>query len=286
MCRWKLPFFYRVVVVGGMFAVAATVAVAATPPAMENPKAAPVATCELKLKQLEPLDDTLNAEGKAGTADKPGDQIYREVGSQYLGVQFVGKDREGKDLENDQLAEFRKVVKKEPKYQSKQPLRAVAMLGGKPYAFAIDQKDSKSTAYSRLYFDANGNGDLTDDTPIDVKANPASASTAAAGERAVVDVSVSHEFPQVKAMLDIGGVKVDYAFSMHVYADPRDDDSYARYRSPRRPTARARSSCKARSTASSCWISTATVNSTTRWRFHVRRRSRAAASMAKTAICC
>ena len=35
------------------------------------------------------------------------------------------------------------------------------------FGFVLDQKDEKSKGYDRLYFDRNGNGDLTDDQPID-----------------------------------------------------------------------------------------------------------------------
>ncbi len=211
----ETPFLYRVVVVGGIFAVAPAVGSAATPSGTGNPKGAPPVTCELKLKLLEPLDGT-SAADTASVAGKQGDRIYREVESQSFCVAYPGA-HSGVVLGRDELAEFRKVVKKEPKYVSQQPLRAVATLGGKPYAFAIDKKDGKSKAYSRLYFDANGNGDLTDDAPIDGKATPAGKDNA------------SIDFPQVKAMLNIGGVKVDYAFSMQVYAESsgEEPDDYA-----------------------------------------------------------
>ena len=63
---------------------------------------------------------------------------------------------------------FKKVVTKEPaKYHAKHPFRGVATLGSKQYGFVLDKQDEKSKDYDRLYFDLNGNGDLTDNKPID-----------------------------------------------------------------------------------------------------------------------
>jgi hypothetical protein len=61
---------------------------------------------------------------------------------------------------------FRGTVRKEPSYAAPAPFRGVAGLGGYEYAFALDSDGKQAAAYNKLYFDANHNGDLTDDKPI------------------------------------------------------------------------------------------------------------------------
>ena len=62
-----------------------------------------------------------------------------------------------------------RVVHREPKkYHADHPFRAVATFGGKKYGFVLDKQTETRKGYDRLYFDLNGNGDLTDDVPIDV----------------------------------------------------------------------------------------------------------------------
>jgi len=106
-------------------------------------------------------------------------------------------------VEHSSENNFKKIVKKEPaKYFAKHPLRGVARLGSKQYGLVVDQKDEKSKTYDRLYFDLNGNGDLTDDTPIDV----ADDQKDAAGR------NVSSQFPRVDLTIDVDGKKLDYSF--------------------------------------------------------------------------
>jgi hypothetical protein len=192
------------VIAGGMVALAAGATTAAEP-----------ATCTLQLKRLAPtnyvrLNNASNDYMDLGNA--PDDSIYRMVDSQDFFLQIRDKDQEKSD---EDLANFRRVVKKEPKYESDHPFRAVAKLGGKEYAFAIDKKNAKSKSYDRLYFDANRNGDLTDDKPID-------------GQQEFADASRSScTFPQVNVTLDIDGTKVAYAFSMRVYAQMANEFKYA-----------------------------------------------------------
>lgn len=63
---------------------------------------------------------------------------------------------------------FAEIVKKQPeKYQSKVPFRGVVKLGDKRYAFVFDAVDSEARGYGVLYFDRNGDGDLTDDEMIE-----------------------------------------------------------------------------------------------------------------------
>ena len=76
--------------------------------------------------------------------------------------QFVQQDK----WSGAAQAEFQRLVKKEPKYVVPIPFRGVAKLGGRSFCFALDAVAPKAAGYDRLYFDANGNGDLTDDPKV------------------------------------------------------------------------------------------------------------------------
>ena len=81
-------------------------------------------TCTLELKRLE-------SQGRSGS-----DYIYRATSPQHFFVQ-MGKNmpRMG---DQQQTAAFKKIVKKEPKYESDFPFRSVAKLGSQEFAFALD----------------------------------------------------------------------------------------------------------------------------------------------------
>jgi hypothetical protein len=149
--------------------------------------------CKLELVRLEPLD-----------LDKSDESIvYHAVSSQ----RFIR--RSGKGIlwgpTFDPEKNFQQLVKKEPaKYLSDRPFRSVAKLGSKEFAFVLDKKDERSKGYDRLYFDLNGNGDLTDDKPVD----------------AVADKG----FPRVDLAIDIDGKKLDYAFFL--VADSHREPDY------------------------------------------------------------
>jgi hypothetical protein len=90
----------------------------------------------------------------------------------------------------------------------------VAKLGTQDYGFVLDvsppeseEKQGKSpvrsrTRYTRLYFDSNHNGDLTDDQVVE--AEPTSSSYG--------------YFPRVDVTLDVDGTEMEYAFYMRVYS--------------------------------------------------------------------
>ena len=207
--RRKSAFRCAATLAGSVLALAATVAVAAGPPQTGGSKRSPAVTCELELRQLEP---------PGGESENPADAIYRLVDPQSCYINLAGGSQAADD---DLLVEFRKVVKKEPKYVSKEKVRAVATLGGKAYGFALDKKDDKSRPLSRLYFDFNGNGDLTDDPPIDAQADAASAAPGNDNND-----NFASSFPHLKVVLDIGGAKVDYAFSFDVYGRLRESNVF------------------------------------------------------------
>ncbi|MCD4728151.1 MAG: hypothetical protein K8R46_10845 [Pirellulales bacterium] len=158
--------------------------------------------CKLELVRLE--------SGDAGGSIASDKWILRNISSQtfvlrvHKGVQS-GVDEEG----------FKKAVKKEPaKYSSKYPLRGMATLGSKQYGFVLDKKDEKSNDYDRLYFDLNGNGDLTDDKPIDkptvkqIETPPGVWSWLFSPKPS----RVKSEFPRVDLAIDVDGKKLDYSF--------------------------------------------------------------------------
>lgn len=111
------------------------------------------------------------------------------------------KDKGGGPAE----AEFRQVIKTEPKYVFQAPFRGVVKLAGRSYGFALDAVAAKAVGYDRLYFDANGNGDLTDDPKI--------SATNAAQTGPTLSQS---QFPSVNVTLDAGGEKVEHAFTLGV----------------------------------------------------------------------
>jgi hypothetical protein len=161
-------------------------------------------TFPLELKRVE-------ARGRSASFDA-WDQLFRYVGPQHF---FMQMDKNGDRVQNGEPGkEFSKVVKKEPeKYNSKHPMRAVAMLGSHDYALVLDDKEAESGKYDRLWFDKNHNGDLTDDEPIEAKesGNPASG-------------YAQSVFPRVEVTVEADGASHDYAFLFTAHANMRQKD--------------------------------------------------------------
>ncbi len=158
--------------------------------------------CKLELVRLE--------SGDAGGSIASDKWMLRNISSQT----FVLRVHEGVQSGVDEEG-FKKAVKKEPaKYFSKYPLRSVATLGSKQYGFVLDKQDEKSNDYDRLYFDLNGNGDLTDDKPIDkptvkqTETPPGVWSWLFSSRPSRVE----SEFPRVDLAIDVDGKKLDYSF--------------------------------------------------------------------------
>ena len=172
-------------------------------------QAAQAETAKLELKRL-------------GSPDKPVvgvAALYRQVQAQSF-FQQISDAKEGVTVHNQYEEDFRRLVKKEPaKYNAKSPLRAVAELGGKKYAFVLDTKDEKSNVYCRLYFDLKHNGDLTEAKVIEGKA-PAAESIGG-------PYSATYcPFPRIDITLDVDGVKMDYAFFFNAYSNNAGDFKY------------------------------------------------------------
>ncbi|NUQ65672.1 MAG: hypothetical protein HUU20_24645 [Pirellulales bacterium] len=186
-------------------------------------------TCTLALKK---------ADSAISTA--PGDRVFQ---SSYPQTFFHSLSGSAQIVAPDPLLggakkpDFSTVIKKEPaRYVAEAPFRAVAELGGKYYGFAVDiqapekgpddekaNEDGKAASttarnpadrtaiYSRLHFDLNHNGDLTDDAVIE-----------AASVRSSVAV-----FPAVELQLDFDGKRIDYAFRLLIYSRASGSVSYA-----------------------------------------------------------
>ena len=122
---------------------------------------------------------------------------------------------------------FKDVVKREPaRYVADHPLRGTVKLGSKFYGFVLDHKDGKSKGYDRLYFDLNGNGDLSNATPVDAFEPKAPQGQSPGGAPA-------SEFPRVDLTIDVDGEKLDYGFFFQagVSGQEKDGSAYALLRS-------------------------------------------------------
>lgn len=84
------------------------------------------------------------------------------------------------------------------------PFYAQVHLGDKPLLVAIDRTTSEATFYNRVWFDANGNGDLTDDPTIVLPETPATPG------------SLSATFP-VDATIQVGERALPYRFLLEIY---------------------------------------------------------------------
>jgi hypothetical protein len=135
-------------------------------------------------------------------------QVYFKLGS------AAGKS-DGKG-ESASQAEFARIITHEPVYHSANPLRGVVQFGDHRYGFAIDSAGGKVAGYNRLYFDFNGNGDLTDDKPV-----AAVSSGAQSGGMAIT------QFPRIDVKVDAGGKSYEASFLPSVISRQTPGDSYA-----------------------------------------------------------
>lgn len=119
--------------------------------------------------------------------------------------------------ENRFEKQFREIVGREPEYAMDKPVRAVAKLGADEYAFALDAKGKNPKGYNTLYFDANHNGDLTDDKPIeavDVQSDAASGAS-------------QSQFADIRVPLESGEAPFDYHLCMAVTTGTSEGVQYA-----------------------------------------------------------
>lgn len=207
-------------------------------------------TCTLEMKRV-------SAAAGTNVSGLPSDYMFRTTRPQYFFKQLGGPEGLIVGPDGKKKPEFSTVIKKEPaKYEAESPFRGVAELGSKHYGFVLDiapPKEEKKEGsdekkgeakeeeggffsalaktlsaplaknapkplnFTRLYFDLNGNGDLTDDGVIE-----------AANTTAISSASMTRSaFPVVGLKLDVDGKKVDYAFTISVYSSTSGSFSYA-----------------------------------------------------------
>jgi hypothetical protein len=92
---------------------------------------------------------------------------------------------------------------------------------------AEKEKAAKAISYNRLYLDLNGNGDLSDDKPVEAQAVSSNTNTGGvlmlAGSRGNY---ASFSFPQVDLTVDAGGTPVEYSFTLSGYSNAQPDFCY------------------------------------------------------------
>jgi hypothetical protein len=93
-----------------------------------------------------------------------------------------------------------------PEWVGKHPLFALVALGDQERLMVLDIAGPKSLMYDRVFFDANGNRDLTDDPVIQGKA------------RRSLGGYVRVEFPAVDGTIEHGGRSHPYRFRPSLYA--------------------------------------------------------------------
>ncbi len=157
----------------------------------------------MKLLRLDP-----SKKKSRNKADVPADYVLRLTTPQMLYAQ-PGQSAVAID------AAFARIVHKEPKYNAPRPFRGVVTLGSRRYGLALDAVGTDPKGYNRLYFDANGNGDLTDDKPI----------SAAEVNCPTPGLSQS-QFPRVDIDLDVEGKPVEYAFLLSSISQQSSAASY------------------------------------------------------------
>ena len=85
----------------------------------------------------------------------------------------------------------------------------------------LDKQNEKSPGYDRLYFDLSGNGDLTDDAPIDV---PEKDKTPESIKSEDGYVTASYVFPRVDLVIRAEGTQWEYSFSLRVETTTHEKD--------------------------------------------------------------
>jgi hypothetical protein len=199
-------------------------------------------TCKLEMKRF--VTPVRNVSGVP-----PRDYRFRMTGPQSFFMQIGGPQGMVSGSGRTSAPEFAKVIKKEPaKYVAKHPFRGVAKLGSDYFGFVFDaapeeeakekgaqaeadatgmlarakqwlvggKKMMKVVSYERLYFDANHNGDLTDDKVIEAQSTQRYSTS-----------YITCSFPSVDVKIEVNGTKLSYAFTLRVYSNASTNFSYA-----------------------------------------------------------
>ncbi len=88
-----------------------------------------------------------------------------------------------------------------PKLVAKRPIYAEVTLGDSTFLLVYDKQEAGDTFYNRVYFDANGNRDLTDDPAVD-------------GDVSEYNDGQNYygRFPALDTIFTLGGVKLPFSF--------------------------------------------------------------------------
>ncbi len=88
-----------------------------------------------------------------------------------------------------------------PQLTGRAPVFAVSRLGGHEYGFILDRHREEDPFYNRLYFDANANGDLTDDPVVEGRITESSSGK-----------TQTARFPAIDLTMKIGGQRFPFRF--------------------------------------------------------------------------
>ena len=94
---------------------------------------------------------------------------------------------------------------KMPKLVSEYPVYAFVKIGDKKKLCVLDRQKKKDVFYNRLYFDSNGNYDLTDDPVIDGTIDRSN------------EPRINAVFPAVDTTIEVDGKSLPYSFRPDVY---------------------------------------------------------------------
>jgi hypothetical protein len=96
-----------------------------------------------------------------------------------------------------------------PALVTDKPLYAVLNFGDRNHLLVLDMKKAGDKFYSRLYLDCNGNGDLTDDTPIDGAVQEQGSAPGGGYFMA--------EFPAVDLTIMVDGARLPYCLQPRLF---------------------------------------------------------------------
>jgi hypothetical protein len=111
--------------------------------------------------------------------------------------------------------------KEEAKKDAEKPVKDSAAKPDKKRDKKATPPKTAATAYNRLYFDFNHNGDLTDDKVVEAKTAQRGYAMSASQSYAQI------QFPLVEVTIDAGGTPLRYAFFLSGYVMSSADFGYA-----------------------------------------------------------
>ena len=96
-----------------------------------------------------------------------------------------------------------------PVFTTDKPYNVLLSLGEKQLLIIFDKKKAEDKAYTRLWFDQDGDNDLTDEKPIDGTSQSMGVPN---------DGSFSVQFPQIEFSVVVDGAKLPYCIQPMLYA--------------------------------------------------------------------